>query len=271
MSWFYPPFPAAAAQQLATGARTITPSVGSVVVAGLVPGETKELKQGIGLGAIATVGQIPRITGFVFPGVGLVAAAGQIPALSTERKVPVGLGGAVIGGLSPSVLRDDQIGPTTGLVTTGGLAPSQLRERIIAPDVGAASIAGLAPTLAGDFVVVGTVTPDVGIVTLQGLAVTVSGTNAEEPRGHAIVKRRRGRRNYGQIEQVSTGVAPVLSPVPPAALEPPEVVDPPSEPIAALDTSRTAARLKTLESRRTRQARMRREEEELIAILMRAA
>jgi len=85
------------------------------------------------------------------------------------------------------------------------------------------------------------------------------------------VKRRRHRRNYGELERLSDTAVPVISVVPPSALEPPAIVEPPREVIAAIDTGQAEGRLQKLETRRSRLARQRREEEELIAILMRAA
>lgn len=247
------------------GEATATPGVGLVTTVGQIPDEYRELNQGVGVGLVSTTGQIPVVAGFVFPDVGLVSTVGQIPGEYRELNQGVGVGLAVIGGLAPSLLQDGAIGPTQGLTILEGRVPSLYTELVITPPVGLAILEGRGPTISTGDVVEATATPGVGLVTLSGTEPTLA-VEYDKPRGHVIRKRRRSSKIYQYDLSESAAVS-----VPEIAMQPVQIVELEPEPIAAIDTSETEAKITLLETRRSRIARMRREEEELIAILLRAA
>jgi hypothetical protein len=284
-----------------------TVGLGGIGCVGQAPGELITLNQGCGVGLITTAGLIPellRLTN-VLPGVGLVTTVGQIPDEHRELKQGVGLGeigcvGQVPGehttlnqscgvglagtvGHVPALLRDGALGPEQGLLTLSGLAPALYTELKQDVGVGLAITEGRLPTVSGGGEVLGTAEPGVGLVatgtlapalgaelilevgvglaTTEGQVPTAAG-DAEVPRGHVRT------RDYGRAYIPETSETAAVSVV--VAPPPPVFVDPPHSSFV-VDTTAAQAKVSRLEARRARIARMRREEEELIAILMRAA
>jgi hypothetical protein len=249
------------------------PGVGLITAVGLVPTLLLELKQTIGVGLVSTVGQIPVAMGADQPGLGAISASGLIPALLTERLIAPSVGAVGIAGLVPAALTDGALGPSAGLATLGGLAPSLFTELLVTPDVGLALLEGRQPVVdTGGVVVEATALPGVGLVMLGGLEPTLT-VEYDKPRGHVTVKKRRRGRAQPVYEESRGAIAvaklpPELTPTPVAYW------DPPADAIAGIDTAALASvesSLRNLEASQARIARRRREEEEIIALWLRAA
>jgi hypothetical protein len=274
------------------------PGVGLVTAAGLVPGEYRELNQGTVTGIVSTGTLSPVVTGVVFPGVGAVATVEQAPTIASVLTVLPGVGSAIAEGRvpgfagilrphDPNLLTELKQDVGVGSVNTVAQLPGEYRELNQPVGVGLAVTEGRLPTVSGESGVEGSTAPGSGLVTTGGLAPTLEKElvqevglgsaviqgllptavgDGEEPRGHVRT------RDYGKgyiPETTDTAAATVV-----VAPPPPVFIDPPHASFVVDTTAAQAgvARLEVnQEARRARIARMRREEEELIAILMRAA
>lgn len=245
------------------------PGVGLVSTVGQIPVVEGDVFPGVGL--VSTVGQIPVVEGDVFPGVGSVVTVGQIPDEYRELNQNIGLGSAAIGGHAPECGGENYIGCGAGLGIMEGRQPDLYLERIIEPGVGTAILEGRLPTVVGDSGAPGveaTALPGVGLVTLDGQLPTLA-VEYDKPRGH--VKGRRSRYYGPEYVELSNSLEPVVSLTAPQPFITEVVADFRPDEVLKIDTSGTEYRISQIEARRALIAKRRREEEDLMAILMRAA
>jgi hypothetical protein len=230
--------------------RAISPAVGSIGTVGQIPDEYRELNQAVGVGLALFGGQVPNVlsgvNGESAAGAGLLTLAGLAPGLEAELAQPVGVGAATIAGQAP--------GLGTELLQPVGTGPL--------------TIEGLAPTLVGEAPAELDLPIEVGLLTVTGLVPIIL---TEDVRGHITARKRRSR-YYGQIPEASDShIATVVVEPPPVPAITVALADYQDGGVLTIDTTDAELELGRIETRRAAIARQRREEEELMAILMRAA
>ena len=202
----------------------------------------------------------------VEPGLGELALSSPAPGYSTE----IGAGELAVAGLTPDLYAERIVTPDVGALSAAGQAADETRDALAEGSPGLLTLEGLTPFLVryvGDSV---PVDPTPETLTVQGLEPTI--VSGDVLGGSSIKRRRRGRVR-APIETSATATVVV-------ALEPDIAAhyDEPPEMLGGVDTRRQAAevasitaRVEVLEAEAARRARMRREEEELIQILLRVA
>jgi hypothetical protein len=249
------------------------PGVGAITAVGQIPGEERILNQAGTAGLATIAGLAPTLTRelAIAPTVGLAQMGGQVPGEYRELNQQVGVGLAILGGQLPTVVGEGATEaastPTAGLATIAGLAPNLETIAVITPQVGSITGIGYAPDLVGE------TAPSVGVgtLTIVGLepTLTLEGV-VEEIRGYVKTRKRRSR-YYGQIPEASDSHVPVVVVEPPPPTITVVAADYQDGGVLTIDTTGTELELGRIETRRAAIARQRREEEELLAILMRAA
>jgi hypothetical protein len=255
---------------------TATPTTGSAVAEGRAPGEYRELNQGGTVGLATLAGRAPTLALelTITPTQGLATLEGRTPSTYSELTVTPTQGTLTTEGRAPDEYRELTIAPTQGLAIVNGRTPTVVDSSApvtatVEPGVGALTLAEQAPTLLPST----TVEPDVGAAVLYGQSVTldaVSASATDTIRGHGGTRWR--SRNYGPTytdAELSVGATVAAGPT-----DPPDPLPPMPVVVAVLpqpELTTILDRVAALETKAARRARMRREDEELIQILMRVA
>ncbi len=111
-----------------SAAKTVTPSAGSLTIAGQAPSVTRQESVSPGAGALAITGYAPTISivsdKAVAPDAGALTITGLAPTVTTQEVVTAGAGSLAIAGLAPVVTSQENVTAGVGDLAIAGQAPS---------------------------------------------------------------------------------------------------------------------------------------------------